>query len=125
DYEQALPYSKRALAIFEAALGPQHPTVASALVNVGMAYLGLKEPQQALEPLERALSIQEREPSQRLELASARFNLARALDGVGRDRIRAQRLAQEARETCATEKGDVARAQDILAEIDDWLAARR
>src|SRR5438309_1609083 len=48
----------RALRIFEATYGPNHPQVA--LINVGNARRGLGQPALAVELLERALRIHER-----------------------------------------------------------------
>ena len=59
DYMQALPLLQRALAISEAALGPDHPTTAAALGNLALTYGALGRPAEALPLEERALAISE------------------------------------------------------------------
>jgi tetratricopeptide (TPR) repeat protein len=56
----ARPVVERALAIDEAAYGPDHPNVANDLNNLALVLQDLGEPQQARPLAERALAISER-----------------------------------------------------------------
>ena len=56
---EALPLHQRALHIDEAALGPDHPRVATDLSYVGRALAGLGRAAEALPPRQRALRIRE------------------------------------------------------------------
>ncbi len=120
--QEALGYYQRALAMNEMALGPYHPEVAHPLLGMGSVYLASGAPRKALAPLERAVSIWEWRPGDPVDLAEARFGLARALWESGGDRKRAKRLAGVARTTYAASGG---RTQKELAEVDDWLSRRR
>ena len=59
DPEQAKSLSERALAIKEAALGPDHPDVATMLDNSGVLYLDTGDHAEARSRFERALRIRE------------------------------------------------------------------
>ncbi|MEM9458850.1 MAG: tetratricopeptide repeat protein [Myxococcota bacterium] len=120
DYPHAAEYYARALVVFESALGPEHSHVADALVGIGRAQLRQGQPEAALEPLERALRIFEMTQPTADTMASARFTLAKALTGAGRDPARARQLALTARELYGQAAGEHA---DVLAELDQWLAA--
>jgi Tetratricopeptide repeat len=56
---EALPVQQRALAIAEAAYGPDHPQTAVALDNLGIALRSQERPADALPLQERALAISE------------------------------------------------------------------
>jgi tetratricopeptide (TPR) repeat protein len=56
---EALPLAERALAIDEAAYGPDHPDVGTALNNLATIWQDLGQPQQARPLAERALAITE------------------------------------------------------------------
>jgi eukaryotic-like serine/threonine-protein kinase len=58
--EEALTHHQRALAIFEAALGPDHPDIADLLHNMGTVLLRQGKQDDALTHLRRARSIRER-----------------------------------------------------------------
>jgi tetratricopeptide (TPR) repeat protein/predicted Ser/Thr protein kinase len=120
--QEALGYYQRALAMNEKALGPNHPEVARPLLGIGSVYLETHAPGKALAPLERAVSIWEGRPGDPVELAQARFELARALWETGGDRKRAKQLAALARTTFGA-SGE--RARKELAEVDDWLSRTR
>jgi tetratricopeptide (TPR) repeat protein len=112
----------RAIAIFEKALGPDHPHLAYPLTGLGNTLLALDRPGEALAHLERALTIRTSKRGDATLLATTRFALARALwsapVGQGRDRDRARELAELAHDTYvnASEKS----AED-LSEVEVWL----
>lgn len=58
-YPEALLLFKRALAIREQALGPDHPDVATGLNNLGVLYKAQGQDEQALPLFQRALKIRE------------------------------------------------------------------
>jgi len=58
--QQALPYSKRALAIREKALGPDHPDTATSLNNLGVLLRAMGNLAEARPYYERALAINEK-----------------------------------------------------------------
>ena len=110
-YDDALVPLLRALAILEASVGPDHPDVAYALLGIADARLGLGRRAEAQQDAARALAIRESKQVSPLDLANARFTLARALD----DRTRARALAQQAR--TAFETAD----PGVVATVDAWL----
>jgi tetratricopeptide (TPR) repeat protein len=118
-YVEARAGFERARVIWERELGTDNLNLGYALTGIGMSYLGEKNPNSALVPLERAFRIreaQELEPSRRAE---TRFALARALWDSHRDRGRAIALAIEASATY-TKAG----ARSKAAEINEWLSER-
>ena len=119
DFDEAKALGERALAIWEASLGPDHADVAYALVPLAQVALAQGRPAEARRLAERALALRE-SGSLEGDLAEARFVLARAI--VGEDPTRAFALAEQARATCRA--GGVTEAQ-ALAEIEAWLAANR
>src|SRR5262249_24877420 len=120
-HSQALEDYQRASTILEKGLGPQHPTVAHALTEIGRSYQARGEPSKAIVPLERALSIYEARPAEPSDLAEARFALARALGRDGEHRQRAMLLASSARDIFAA-AGPV-HHEDVSA-VDAWLAGK-
>jgi len=114
----ALGYYKRALALLEKTVGPKHPDLADSLIGIGLVELTNGAPKRAVPLLERALALREKD-AEPLDLARARFALARAL-GPG-DPTRANQLATEARTAYA--KSSAANAREI-AEIDRWLRGK-
>jgi tetratricopeptide (TPR) repeat protein/tRNA A-37 threonylcarbamoyl transferase component Bud32 len=120
DAKQSIEYHRRALEIFEQAHGPDHPLVGNALIGLGQASLELRRPSEALALLERALKIRGSSDGNPLDLAYARFVLARALWDVrptaGRDRPRALELASLARDAYA----EASEAQQ-LETVETWL----
>jgi tetratricopeptide (TPR) repeat protein len=60
DYELAQDMAERQLALYEQFLGPHHPNVAAALLNVGISLKGQGKLSEAQSILERALAIRER-----------------------------------------------------------------
>ena len=77
-----------------------------------------KQPAAALEPLERAVTACESKAGDPLDLALARFNLARALWQSQGDRRRAIALARLARQGFAR----YPRSRDDLLSVQQWLA---
>jgi eukaryotic-like serine/threonine-protein kinase len=114
----AMSYYQRALALGERTLGPKHPELADSLIGIGLVDLAEGATQRAVAPLERALALREKDPDA-LDLAHARFALARAL--AGSDKARATALATQARAAYAQSAAGNARE---LAEIDRWLRRR-
>jgi tetratricopeptide (TPR) repeat protein len=121
-YDEALVEARRAVDLEEAALGPQHPDLGWPLCIVGVALLELHRAAQAIAPLERALSLWEHgKIAAPKDLADVRFDLARALWETGRDRSRAIKLAQAAREGYAS----VVAAKKPLDQVEAWLKQHR
>jgi tetratricopeptide (TPR) repeat protein len=60
DYSQARPYYEQALAIWEKALGPDHPDTATSLNNLGALLQAMGHLAEARPYLERALAIREK-----------------------------------------------------------------
>jgi tetratricopeptide (TPR) repeat protein len=121
-HARSLAFYQQALAIWEKAGGPDHPDLVDALVGISHAQHALHHPDEAVAAAERALSIAQAHPGDGLQLGIVRFELAKLLWDVNRDRERARRLAAQARD-------DVGGAGDegasVLAEIDAWLKKRR
>src|SRR5436190_1454768 len=59
-YDAAIPLAERALAIYEKALGPDHPDVATALANLALSYQSKRDYARAEPLLQRALAIHEK-----------------------------------------------------------------
>jgi tetratricopeptide (TPR) repeat protein/tRNA A-37 threonylcarbamoyl transferase component Bud32 len=121
-HDEARDCYERAITILEKSVGPDAPDLVSALT--GLADLSLQEghPEHAVPLFERALTIRSSAQDSPLDLATSRFNLARALwdapAGRGRDRERALALAERARATYAE-------ASPIeLEQVESWLAKR-
>jgi hypothetical protein len=91
----------------------------SALTGMGEARLNQEEPALAIPLLERALSLMEKHDGPPSDIAKARFLLARALWGAGKERDRARSVGAEA------EKGFLALAskEDAL-RVRAWLESR-
>jgi tetratricopeptide (TPR) repeat protein len=114
----AMSYYRRALALGEKTLGPTHPELADALIGIGMTELANGASKRAIAPLERALELRQKD-ADAVELARARFALARAL--ADSDVTRATTLANQARAVYAQSAAGNARE---LGEIDRWLHRR-
>ncbi|MEZ4361844.1 MAG: serine/threonine-protein kinase [Kofleriaceae bacterium] len=122
---EALPYFERTLALQEGANGPEDPELAFSLEGLARARLGMGRPAAAIAPMERVLAIYVKHEVDPATNAAAKFLLARALSGAGRDRARAATLARDARDALAkvADRDDGGPAA-LLAEIDRWLAQR-
>ncbi len=117
-FGQALPHDRRALELAEAALGPDSLYGAFASMGIGQDLLGLRRAGEAVAPLERAVERMEASAADPVELARARFALARALAGRGRPPVRSRELAESARAALATGSGEAAA---LRGSIDRWL----
>jgi tetratricopeptide (TPR) repeat protein len=116
----ALAQYQRALAILTKARGKDHPSLARPLIGVGECYLKSGPPAKAVAPLERALALRLANPGDPLELAMARFDVARAVAAT--QRARAHDLALLAQAAFAAAG---ASRQAETAEVDAWLARNR
>ncbi|HLT37033.1 MAG TPA: serine/threonine-protein kinase [Enhygromyxa sp.] len=56
-HAEALPYQQRALAVYEAVLGPEHPTIPMVLLNLGITQDGLGDSHAALRSFNRGIEI--------------------------------------------------------------------
>jgi tetratricopeptide (TPR) repeat protein/predicted Ser/Thr protein kinase len=123
--EEAKVAYERALAITEKALGADHPD--AALTLMGLADLALDQRRwiEAVTLAQRAVSVCEQGSVGADWLADARFVLARALweasAAGGRDRARAVRLAEQARD--AFRDAGKGGAEDLEA-VEAWLGNR-
>jgi tetratricopeptide (TPR) repeat protein len=116
-YEAAQEQFARALTILQKGLTPDHSLIASALASNAIADVKLHHAARALPVLERTLTM----PTQNaVDLGQRRFWLASALWDSGGDRVRARKLAQQARTECASGGEDT---KKDVTEIDAWIAA--
>ncbi|MBA2540378.1 MAG: tetratricopeptide repeat protein, partial [Deltaproteobacteria bacterium] len=116
DFKAALPDYQRSLAIFEA-ISPTHPYAALSLVGVADCLEEVGQPKAAVIAGERALELLKSTKDQ-VQLALARFILAKALWGANIDRPRARKLAEQARD--GFKAGGLA-ALTGLAAVDKWF----
>jgi tetratricopeptide (TPR) repeat protein/predicted Ser/Thr protein kinase len=117
-FRQALPHDRRALEAAEAAVGPDSLYGAFASMGLGQDLLGMRRPEEAVAPLERAVERMDASAADPVELARARFALARALTGRGHPPERARELARAAEGALADKTGEAA---TLRASIDRWL----
>ena len=83
-YQKAIPFAKRALAIDEKALGPEHPAVANSLNNLALLYDALGDYSKAKPLYKRALAIYEKTLSpEHPEVAKSLNNLAELYRALG------------------------------------------
>src|SRR5690606_16281079 len=115
---------QQALETREAALSPDHPEVARTLEALAHVLLeAFDDADGAVEAAERAVRIYaSHETADPLDVADARFELARALWAARglRDRPRASELATQALQAFEQSPGRAAEARAVQA----WLAAR-
>jgi eukaryotic-like serine/threonine-protein kinase len=121
EHTKAAELYGRALRAWERSLGLEHQNVAYALMGVGETALELGRPDEAIAPLQRAVSIRAAHDTVSTDVAAARFALARALwdapSASGRDRPRARELAVQAR-AAYLDAGEA----ESLVEVDAWLS---
>ncbi len=55
---EALPLYQEALATYEGLLGKEHPQLIATLTNLGLAYIDVRDPKSAIEPLTRAIALE-------------------------------------------------------------------
>ncbi len=115
---EALPLHRRALPIWERA-APESASVAISLTDQSLALLATGQAAVATPLLERAQRIFASRSLDPIELARARFALARALFDGGGDRVRAHSLATQALRAYAD---DPLRGPRIVPTIEAWLA---
>nr|WP_305071233.1 tetratricopeptide repeat protein [Myxococcus sp. RHSTA-1-4] len=118
-YKEALPYFLRAQAILEAREDDPYGYLTGTWLDLGEAWLELKQPRKAAEVLERALAGSPYSKQSPGEKARVRFALARALWDADLDRARALRLAEEAR-AMFVDLGE--RGRKPLADLEAWRA---
>jgi tetratricopeptide (TPR) repeat protein/predicted Ser/Thr protein kinase len=118
DYKGAIPYYDRSLKIFEK-MSPNHQYVGLSLIGLADCREEIGEAQQAVIDGERALEIVTASASRdEVQLAMARFILAKALWSANREHARARLLAAEARKGFA---GAGLLALNGLAAVDEWF----
>jgi tetratricopeptide (TPR) repeat protein len=120
DPKSALRHYRRAIEIYDEAVGPHHVSVAHPLTGAGQVLLELGRPTEAIEVLERALALREANDVGDIDLGEARFTLARALGGVRRADPRARALAEAALHDFQNAGPAAAAQRDGVAQ---WLAA--
>jgi tetratricopeptide (TPR) repeat protein len=120
DVERGLERVTRGLEIYEKSFGAEHCHLGYPLVAMGRCYLQGSRPEDAIAPLERALTICGGQSLHAALVPDIEFQLARALWSAHRDRARAVALARAARVGYQATEG---RSQKELQEIDAWLAA--
>ena len=99
-------------------LGSNHPKVAQSLFNIGMELVGQGLTEQALTPLERAVSICEKKTCEPDFHGNGLFSLARALMATIGDRQNAIKLAKQAREIFGKTPNAFKKE---LEEVNTWL----
>jgi tetratricopeptide (TPR) repeat protein len=109
----------RALAIWQDELPPGHLYLSYALTGLGQARLATGAPAAALAPLEQALLIREASKADAETRAETMFALAQALWRTERDRPRALRLAEKARDLLPA---DAAERRPVVAALAEWRA---
>jgi len=124
NYAQALPLYQRSLAIWEKALGLDHPTVATSLSNLAILFWANNDTAQSLPRFQRALDIQEYNLSQNLVIGSEEYKrnylktFAGSTNGVLSYHLQAlpnsPEAAQLAMTTILRRKG---RLQDVLSNL--------
>jgi tetratricopeptide (TPR) repeat protein len=118
-FEDARALNQRSLTISETTQGSEHPDLAYPLLGLGNSLQALGDARAALPFLERAVALRTAHGIDPLEVARARYDLARALADTG-ELTRARSLAQLARTTMAEAGEGHAKA---VEDIDAWLAA--
>ena len=116
---EALASCRKALAIWEPALGREHTWISYALTGAGVALTGLKRPNEAVAPLRRALDLRRRGEVDSGARGETSFALAQALWEASGNRA----AARDAAETARSEYAKVAGTESKLSAIDAWLAA--
>ncbi len=119
DLKKALSFFTQAAAMKEKAVGPAHDEVGYWLAAQGRVEVALKRVPEGTRHLERATAILEAASADVEALASARFELARALWDGGGDRKRAWDLAERARKGLSE-----AAVPGRSAEIEAWQKGR-
>lgn len=108
----------QALAIEEKALGPDHPNLAYDLLGLADGETEAGKHADAIAHIERALALREAHGSPPVEVAEARYKLAKALVKSNGDQTRALKLATQARDAY---RADAAQTENAEA-VERWLA---
>ncbi len=118
-FDEAAPVVAQVVHDLEAALGPEHPDLAPALILAGAMAIERGRPGEAIAGLERSRRLQLRDGAPANMRADAAYNLARALLATRRraEALRAQRAA------CAAAREAGPAGVDLLAQLATW--ARR
>ena len=119
DREAGLVDHRRAVAAIEAVVGPDHPALVEPL-TAWADCLDPAEADEAVELLERALLIGERDGARPIALARTRFVLGRVTWEAKRDRTRAKALIGSAD---ATWRAEAPRGSMYHAQLLAWLRA--
>ncbi len=120
-YPEAVATYRRAIALHENTVGPDHPFTAMSRVGLGQALIASGDAKGAIPDLERALTAMDANHATAPQLGLARLFLARALWDGGGDRARAKQLAAQAK----LDFGDAADRGSVegRAELAQWLAS--
>ena len=94
---EALAQARRAVEAMEGAYGKDHPELASPLSFLGLAQLDVGAPADALATFERTLPLRVKARAQPDDMAETKFGMAQAVWQLGKDKPRALRLAEDAR----------------------------
>ena len=116
----ALPHLERARTIGAETLPADHPLQASIASALGRAKLDAGDPRAARPDLERALAMYEHFPEEPPMRADTEFAMARLLDALRVERLRAVTLARAARTHYA--EGNALYAPE-RGQVDAWLAS--
>ncbi len=117
---EAEPWIRRGYAQLQRLRGPDHPDLAQGAVSLARLELDLHRPERALELLDLARAIDRKLGMTVTERPVVKFQRARALWELDRDRPAAHALAREARALVAADSEGVTAE---LRPIDAWLAA--
>ncbi|MCA9651608.1 MAG: serine/threonine protein kinase [Myxococcales bacterium] len=117
ELDEARAHHQRALTLEHDALGADHPNLAYPLLGLAEVALAQGDPETARVHAERALALREAGEVSPVELAEARFTLARAQWPAPALRPRARVLAQQARDAYAEIEGG---HEDELAAVEAW-----
>ncbi|MCY1059998.1 tetratricopeptide repeat protein [Nannocystis sp. SCPEA4] len=109
---------RRALKIWEAALGADDARVGALLTALGDVMVKAGRPGEAVSMLERSVRIAEVQGAPRERVADARVSLARAVWAAHGDREAALAIAEEA--AAAYRAAGAVRA-NFLAELESWM----
>jgi len=116
---EASPHYERALAVFTATLGTEHPMLAYPLMGRGACLFDGGDVAGAKRAQTEAMRLIEGTAADPVLVAELSFGLARTLWAEGRERKRAVELARAARAIWA---GGAEGAEEKLPILDDWLA---
>jgi len=114
-FADALREYEAAWAVQQRVLPSDHGEIPFTLTGLGVCYLALRRPADALPLLERAVAFRDAHPARPRDRGRSRFALARALVANGKDRDQAATLAEQARTDFAS-----AGEKDQIAALDRW-----